>query len=133
MPAQDPILTFFSFLFIIFFISTIVMQIYYCARKRMNKSKKILYVDFAFSILAAAVLTIYTAWFVQGIHEIGAIVVAFILNLVLWISPVIIAALIYWIYSWKNNQIPKEETKNKTEETPKNMSSSIYGKNLKKE
>lgn len=134
MLVKDPILTFFSFLFIIFFILTIVMQIYYCARKRMDQSKKLLYAGCAVSFLAAATLTIYTAYFIQGIHGAGGIIISFLLNFVLWISSVVIAALIYLIYSWKNNQKPKEETENKTnDEPPKNLSSSLYGNKLKKE
>lgn len=133
MVAEDPILTAFVFLFLIWFIFLIVAEIFYCARKRMTEAKKMLYAGFILSLLAAAALTIYTAYFVQNIHEIGYLAVSFIFNFILWISPVIIAVLIYWIYSWKNNQKPKEPEDQKSKEAPKNMSSSIYGNSLKKE
>ena len=133
MVVADPILTAFSFLFLIWFVLVIVMEIFYCARKRMDNGKKVLYAGFILSVLAAIALTIYTAYFVQNVHGIGYIAASFIGNFILWISPAVIAALIYWIYSWKNNQKPKEPEEQTREEPPKNMSSSIYGNRIKKE
>lgn len=134
MVVADPILTAFSYLFLIWFVLLIVAEIFYCARKKMDKAKKVLYAGLILSVFAAIALTGYTASFVQNIHGIGYMIASFAGNFILWVSPVIIAALIYWIYTWKNNQKPKEEPENETrKEPPKNMSSSIYGKNLKKE
>ncbi|MBZ3934912.1 hypothetical protein [Methanimicrococcus blatticola] len=133
MIVEDPILTAFSYLFLIWFIFLVVAEIFYSARKKPEKAKTVLYAGFILSLLAAAGLTIYTAYFVQNIHEIGYLLVSFIGNFILWISPVIIAALIYLVYSWKNNQKPKEPENQKSKDEPKNMSSSIYGNSLKKE
>ncbi len=134
MVVEDPILTAFSYLFLAWFILLIVAEIFYCARKRMDNAKKVLYAGLILSALAAAALTFYTASFVQNTHGIGYLLASFVGNFILWVSPVIIAGLIYWVYSWKNNQKPKTEPENETrKETPKNMSSSIYGNKLKKE
>ncbi|MDR2943519.1 MAG: hypothetical protein LBU81_00250 [Methanosarcinales archaeon] len=130
--GDDPILAAFSFLFLIWFILLIVAEIYYCARNRTEKSKKMLYAGFIVSFIAAFFLTIYIAYFSQDILGIGFILSSFIGNFLLWVSPAVIAVLIYGIYAWKNKQTPKRNGSKKREEPPKNLSSSIYGNALQK-
>lgn len=113
--AENIILSLFSYLFIIWFIFVVVLQIYYSVRGRKEKAKKLLYGSFGFSILASLFLTTYTAVSVQNNFLITYMAVSFIGNFILWVAPVVIAFIVYFIYfrikRYEFKEVTKEDLK----------------------
>lgn len=99
---RDPILSAFSYLFLVWFIVLVVVQIYFCARKRKETARKVLYAGAAFAAAVSAGLTVYTVYASSAPFVFTGFLISWLFNLFLWIAPVLIAFVIYVIYFRRN-------------------------------
>ncbi|MDR0768198.1 MAG: hypothetical protein LBE57_07245 [Methanosarcinales archaeon] len=107
---ENLILTIFSYLFIIWFVFAVVGQIFLSARGRRKTAKNLLYAGLIFSLTAALFLTFYMGY-IHNALSLRFIFATFAGNFILWIAPVVIAFLIYFVYFRMKRYEFKEVTK----------------------
>ncbi|WNY23144.1 hypothetical protein MmiHf6_04470 [Methanimicrococcus hongohii] len=128
---ENTILTAFSILLIFWFIIFIAREIFLSSRGRKVSAEKQLYFGLIFSIAASLLLTLYLAS-LQNAFNFNFILLTFAGVFVLWILPVFIALIIYFVYfKTKRYEFKEAPEIDKKAETLKKYNESFNSENKK--